>query len=121
MAETNRNVTSKEDVVSTNTGILFFGRDPQMHVILSEVVCVLFRETIGASRYADHKIVTGTLQELIDGAEAFLCKYFKDHLNARTGETNQLAPSFLADPATSLEKIQNRIKMYEINQFYELW
>jgi predicted HTH transcriptional regulator len=61
--------------VPTNAGILFFGHDPQMHVMQSEVVCVLFRETIGASRYADRKIVTGTLQELIDGAEAFLNKY----------------------------------------------
>jgi len=68
-------VTSKGDVVPTNAGILFFGHDPQTHVMQSEVVCVLFRETIGASRYADRKIVTGTLQELIDGAEAFLNKY----------------------------------------------
>jgi predicted HTH transcriptional regulator len=68
-------VTSKGDVVPTNAGILFFGHDPQAHVMQSEVVCVLFRETIGASRYADRKIVTGTLQELIDGAEAFLNKY----------------------------------------------
>src|SRR5712692_11803661 len=68
-------VTSSGEMVPTNAGILFFGRDPQMHVIQSEVVCVLFRETIGASRYADRKIVIGTLQELIDGAEAFLNRY----------------------------------------------
>jgi predicted HTH transcriptional regulator len=34
------------DVVPTNAGIVFFGRDPQMHVMQSEVVCVLFRETV---------------------------------------------------------------------------
>lgn len=68
-------VTSNGEMVPTNAGILFFGRDPQMHVIQSEVVCVLFRETIGASRYADRKIVLGTLQELINGAEAFLNRY----------------------------------------------
>jgi ATP-dependent DNA helicase RecG len=62
-------------VVPTNAGILSFGRNPQWHVLQSEVVCVLFRETVGASRYADRKIVTGTLQELIDGAEAFLNRY----------------------------------------------
>ena len=39
------------------------------------MVCVLFRETVGASRYADRKIVTGTLQEIIDGTEAFLDRY----------------------------------------------
>ncbi len=62
-------------VVPTNAGILFFGRSPQEHIPQSEVVCVLFRETVGASRYADRKIVTGTLQEVIDGAETFLNRY----------------------------------------------
>lgn len=67
--------TTDEKVVPTNAGILFFGRNPQWHIIQAEVVCVLFRETMGASRYADRKIMTGTLQELIDGAEAFLNRY----------------------------------------------
>lgn len=62
-------------IVPTNAGILFFGQNPQDHIPHSEVVCVLFRETIGASRYADRKVITGTLQELIDGAEAFLNRY----------------------------------------------
>lgn len=64
--------TKDEGIVPTNAGIMFFGRDPQWHITQSEVICVLFRETVGASRYADRKIVTGTIQELIDGAEAFL-------------------------------------------------
>lgn len=68
-------VRSGGDVVPTNAGILFFGRYPQQHVIQDEVVCVLFRDAVGASRYADRKILTGTLQELIDGAEAFLNRY----------------------------------------------
>jgi predicted HTH transcriptional regulator len=34
-----------------------------------------FRDAVGASRYADRKIITGTLQEVIDGAEAFLNRY----------------------------------------------
>jgi len=54
---------------------LFFGRDPQSHILQSEVVCVLFRDAVGASRYADRKIITGTLQELIDETEAFLNRY----------------------------------------------
>src|SRR5260370_26716974 len=62
-------------IVPTNAGILFFGQNPQWHVIQAEVVCVLFQETVGASRYADRKIITGTLQELINGAEAFLNRY----------------------------------------------
>lgn len=55
--------------------MLFFGRYPQDHIPQSEVVCVLFRETVGASRYADRKIVMGTLQNVIDETEAFLNRY----------------------------------------------
>ena len=62
-------------IVPTNAGMLFFGQSPQDHIPQSEVVCVLFRETVGASRYADRKIVTGTLQDLIDDTEAFLDRY----------------------------------------------
>jgi len=66
---------SSGTTVPTNAGMLFFGHSPQEHIPQSEVVCVLFRETIGASRYADRKIVTGTLQDIIDGTEAFLNRY----------------------------------------------
>src|SRR5207237_4926324 len=62
-------------IVPTNAGMLFFGHSPQDHIPQSEVVCVLFRETVGASRYADRKIVTGMLQDLIDDTEAFLNWY----------------------------------------------
>jgi ATP-dependent DNA helicase RecG len=68
-------VTSGSEVVPTNAGILFFGREPQKHILQSEVVCVLFRDAVGASRYADRKIMTGTLQDVIDGAESFLNRY----------------------------------------------
>ena len=59
-------------LVPTTAGLLFFGRYPQEHIVQGDVACVLFRETVGASRDADRRIVTGTLQELIDGAELFL-------------------------------------------------
>ena len=62
-------------VVPTNAGMLFFGDAPQEHVIQSDVACVLYRETVGASRYADRRFITGTLQDLIDGAELFLSRY----------------------------------------------
>ncbi len=67
--------TSSGDRVPTNAGLLFFGRYPQEHIIQGDIACVLFRETVGASRYADRRIVTGTLQELIDGAALFLSRY----------------------------------------------
>ena len=62
-------------IVPTNAGLLFFGSHPQEHLLQSDVACVLFHETVGASRYADRRILTGTLQELIDGAEVFLSRY----------------------------------------------
>src|SRR5947207_4032162 len=62
-------------IVPTNAGILFFGQSPQDHIPQSEVVCVLFREAVGASRYADRKNVTATLHDLVDGTEAFLNRY----------------------------------------------
>jgi len=68
-------VTSSGEMIPTNAGMLFFGREPQKHILQSEVVRVLFRDAVGASRYADRKIITGTLQEVIDGAEAFLNRY----------------------------------------------
>ena len=68
-------IAANGEIVPTNAGILFFGSSPQQHIMQSEVVCVLYRDAVGASRYADKKIITGTLQELIDGAEAFLSRY----------------------------------------------
>jgi ATP-dependent DNA helicase RecG len=61
--------------VPTNAGLLFFGYDPQQHIIQSEVVCVLYRDTLGVGGYADRKIITGTIQELIDETEAFLTQH----------------------------------------------
>jgi predicted HTH transcriptional regulator len=59
----------------TNAGLLFFGYDPQQHLIQSEVVCVLYRDATGIGGYADRKIITGTIQELIDETEAFLTQH----------------------------------------------
>jgi predicted HTH transcriptional regulator len=67
--------TNDGTVVPTNAGMLFFGYAPQEHIIQSDVACVLYRETVGASRYADRRFITGTLQDLIDGAELFLNRY----------------------------------------------
>lgn len=65
----------KRKVVPTNAGLLFFGYDPQLHILQSEVVCVLYRDTLGVGGYADRKIITGTIQELIDETEAFLSQH----------------------------------------------
>ena len=56
----------------TNAGILFFGHTPQAFVPQSEVVCVIFGDDVGVRRYIDRKIVTGTIQDIIDQAEVFI-------------------------------------------------
>jgi predicted HTH transcriptional regulator len=68
-------VNKNGEIVPTNAGILFFGHDPQQHIIQSDVVCILYRDEVGLGGYVDRKNITGTLQELIDGAEDFLNKY----------------------------------------------
>ncbi|HZT98108.1 MAG TPA: helix-turn-helix domain-containing protein [Ktedonobacteraceae bacterium] len=67
--------TNKGEIVPTNAGVLFFGRDPQRHIPQSEVVCVLYGDELGIGGYIDRKIITGTLQELIDEIEVFLKKH----------------------------------------------
>jgi predicted HTH transcriptional regulator len=59
----------------THAGILFFGREPQQHILQSEVVCVLFRDELGVGGYVDRRIIKGTLRKLIDEAADFLNKY----------------------------------------------
>jgi len=66
---------SNGELVPTNAGILFFGYEPQQQILQSDVVCVLFRDELGAGKYIDRKNITGTIQELIDEAEAFLNRY----------------------------------------------
>ena len=67
--------TSTGEVLPTNAGLLFFGHNPQQYILQSEVVCVLFRNTIGTGGYIDRKNVAGTTVALIDETEAFLQKY----------------------------------------------
>ena len=69
--------TNDGKVVPTNAGMLFFGYAPQEYIIQSDVACVLYRETAGASRYADRRFITGTLQDLIDGAELLVVTLFR--------------------------------------------
>lgn len=68
-------ITNQGEMVPTNAGVLFFAYDPQQHIPQSEVVCVLYADELGVGGYIDRKILTGTLQELIDETEVFLKKH----------------------------------------------
>jgi ATP-dependent DNA helicase RecG len=65
----------KQVVRPTNAGMLLFGATPQQFLIQTEVVCVLYRDTLGMRRYADRRILQGTITRQIDQAEAFFKQY----------------------------------------------
>lgn len=67
-------ITSSGELLLTNAGILFFGKDPQRFLPQSEVVCMLYQDELGVRGYIERKVVTGTLQKLIDEAETFVAK-----------------------------------------------
>lgn len=68
-------VTNQGEMAPTNAGVLFFGYEPQLHIPQSEIVCVLYGDDLGVGGYIDRKILTGTLQDLIDETEVFLKKH----------------------------------------------
>ncbi len=114
-------------VVPTHAGLLFFGAHPQERVVQSDVACVLFRETIGASRYADRRILTGTLQELIDGAELFLSRYIvvgTRHLNLCDYDCLPLLRKhmhFLPPQLTAISATANRHIRHTLQQRRFTW
>jgi ATP-dependent DNA helicase RecG len=59
----------------TNAGMLLFGYDPQQFLIQAEIVCVLYKHTTGKQRFADRRILHGTITQQIDQAEAFFKQY----------------------------------------------
>lgn len=61
----------------TNAGILVFGRDPQLPLPQSEVVCVKYADALGVRSYIDRKNFRGSLPQLIDQASAFLRQYIR--------------------------------------------
>lgn len=69
--------TANEDSIvrPTNAGMLLFGYDPQQYILQAEVVCVLYKDTLGMHRYADRRILAGTITQQIDQAEGFFRQY----------------------------------------------
>jgi ATP-dependent DNA helicase RecG len=67
---------AQQDIIRpTNAGMLLFGSDPQQFILQAEVVCVLYKDKIGKQRYADRRILHGTITQQIDQAEAFFRQY----------------------------------------------
>lgn len=65
----------RQVIQPTNAGMLLFGHDPQQFLLQAEVVCVLYRDNLGMRRYADRRILHGTITQQIDQAEAFFKQY----------------------------------------------
>src|ERR1051326_1787588 len=59
----------------TNAGLLLFGLIPQDFLLQTEVVCGLYRDPLGLHRYADRRILHGTIAQQIDQAEAFFLQH----------------------------------------------
>ncbi len=61
----------------TNAGMLLFGYAPQQFLMQSEIVCTLYAQgdSLGLRRYADRRVLHGTLTRQIDQAEAFFKQY----------------------------------------------
>jgi ATP-dependent DNA helicase RecG len=71
-----RDETQQDVLRPTNAGLLLFGRDPQQFLLQAEVVCVLYKPTTGKQqRYADRRILHGTITQQVDQAEAFFNQY----------------------------------------------
>ncbi len=65
----------KKVVRPTNAGMLLFGHNPQQFLLQAEVVCVLYKDNLGMRRYADRRVLQGTITQQIDQAEAFFKQY----------------------------------------------
>lgn len=65
----------QEIIRPTNAGLLLFGYDPQQILLQAEVVCVLYTRGSARQRFADRRILHGTITQQIDQAEAFLKQY----------------------------------------------
>jgi ATP-dependent DNA helicase RecG len=74
-ATTTEDEGKQKIVRPTKAGILLFGYDPQQFVLLAEVVCILYKDNLGMRRYADRRILHGTITQQIDQAEAFFKQY----------------------------------------------
>jgi ATP-dependent DNA helicase RecG len=61
----------------TNVGLLMFGRDPQLFIPQSEVVCIRYGDRLGVGKYVNRQNLTGTLPELIDKTAEFLKLYIQ--------------------------------------------
>jgi len=55
----------------TNAGILLFGKEPQRHILQSEIRCARFKGNEPVT-FIDMKVVSGTVIEQIDKVEQFV-------------------------------------------------
>ena len=69
------NESKRQIIRPTNAGMLLFGYNPQQFLLQAEVVCVLYLDNLGMRRYADRRILHGTITQQIDQAEVFFKQY----------------------------------------------
>ena len=69
--------SGQDELHPTNAGMLLFGHTPQQFLWQAELICTLYAQGdgLGLRRYADRRIIHGTLSQQIDQAEAFFKQY----------------------------------------------
>lgn len=60
--------------VPTNTGILFFGKEPQRFFIQSEVRCARFKGEEVSGTYISMSVLRGRIDQMIEDADRFIAK-----------------------------------------------
>lgn len=63
------------EIAPTHAGMLLFGREPQLAIPHSELICVQYPDQLGLVRWTDRQICEGTLPEIIEAAATFLQRH----------------------------------------------
>ncbi len=70
-----KNQQGQEVICPTNAGLMLFGKHPQNFLIQAEAICTLYPDELGLRRYADRRILHGTIPQQVDQAETFFRQF----------------------------------------------
>ncbi|MBN9389126.1 MAG: putative DNA binding domain-containing protein [Chloroflexi bacterium] len=97
----------------TNAGLLLFGISPRDFFSGAEIVATYYRDNSGVQRYTDRQIITGTLPEQIELAEAFFQKHIQ--VGARIEGFKRIE-----EPEYSLEALREALVNAAVHRDYSL-
>ena len=62
-------------ICPTAAGLLLFGKHPQNFLIQAEAICTLYPDEHGLRRFAERRVLHGTIPQQVDQAEAFFRQF----------------------------------------------